>query len=232
MDPRYPPYMKDENGFCYITTPDLIALTHLTSWFGAVDKGGYAKAGTEPKPRWLGETVVCLASGPSLTIEDCEYVKAAQVRVITVNDTFKRASWADVFLAADHGWWQQHRHEIVDGPEWWTCSYEAIREYPELALFRTNLNTRNTGAKAIEMAIDFGASKVILLGFDCTLSKGIHWHGPHQRTSNPDDNIVVEWHAHFKTIAEYAKSKAVPIINCSRDTAIECFERAELEDVL
>lgn len=229
---RMPPYMKDAQGYCYITTWSLIEKPELTSWFGRVDTSGFAIPGTEPPGPWAGETAVCLASGPSLTGEDCDYVRQPGVRAITCNDTYRRASWADIALAADHGWWQQHMHEMPEGPERWTCSYAAVREFPELELFRTNLKTRNTGAKAIELAIHLGAKTVVLLGYDCSLKNGVHWHGLHERTTNPDEKIVGEWADHFQIMADYAKEKGVRIINCSRETALECFERLPLEEVI
>lgn len=224
--------MKDERGYCYITTLALLEKSELSTWYGQVDKQGFAVPGTEPTPRWDGRTVVCLASGPSLTGEDCELVRTSGLRTITTNDTFKRAPFADIMLAADHGWWQQHRHEIPDGPERWTCSYAAMREYEDLQLFRTNLPTRNTGAKAIELAIHLGAAQIILLGYDCSLKNGVHWHGLHERTTNPNEFIVGEWVGQFGLMAEFAKEKDVRVINCSRDTALECFERIPLEEVI
>jgi hypothetical protein len=229
---KLPPYMKDKTGYCYIATWDLLAKPELSTWFGAVDRQGFAVPGTEPPGRWHGLTVACLASGPSLTVGDCALVREAGVRTITCNDTIKRAPWADIALAADHGWWQQHMHEMPEGPERWTCSYAAVREFPELELFRTNLATRNTGAKAIELAIHLGAKRVVLLGYDCSLRHGIHWHGPHERTTNPDEKTIAGWVGHFELVAEFARTHDVQVLNCSRDTALECFERRPLEDVL
>lgn len=229
---KLPPYMKDAQGFCYVSTWELVEQPELTSWFGQVDGQGFAVPGSEPTPRWHGLTVACLASGPSLTAEDCFRVKDAGLRTITTNDTSKRAPWADIALAADHGWWQQHMHEMPPTPERWTCSYAAVREFPQLELFRTNLPTRNTGAKAIELAIHLGAAQVILLGFDCSLDNGVHWHGYHERTTNPDAAIVQDWVGHFEAAAQFAKDRGVRVVNCSRHTTLTCFERALLEEMV
>ncbi|HWI12242.1 MAG TPA: hypothetical protein VNU48_12990 [Burkholderiaceae bacterium] len=70
--------------------------------------------------RWPGATVVILASGPSLTVEQCEQVQvwcksaggaggagAEQMRrCIAINTTFRRAPWADVLYACDAPWWR------------------------------------------------------------------------------------------------------------------------------
>lgn len=229
---QLPPYMKDASGFCYITTLELLEREELTSWFGRVGADGLAVPGTEPDPPWRGATVACIASGPSLTPKDCAAVAAARVRTITTNDSVKAAAFADIALAADHGWWQQHMHEMPPGPQKWTCSYAAYREFPQLSLFRTNLPTRNTGAKAIELAIHLGATRVILLGFDCSLKAGVHWHGPHERTSNPEASLMPEWAGHFELMARFAQERGVEVINCSRDTALTCFPRVALEEAL
>lgn len=55
-----------------------------------------------------GRPVVCLASGPSLTTEDVEYVRGKAV-VIAVNDVARFAApWADVAVSVDSNWWTQH----------------------------------------------------------------------------------------------------------------------------
>jgi hypothetical protein len=54
-----------------------------------------------------GGTVVCLASGPSLTVEDVEYVRGRAV-VIAINDAIRIAPWADALHSSDQLWWARH----------------------------------------------------------------------------------------------------------------------------
>lgn len=60
-------------------------------------------------------TVVCVASGPSFTIEQAELIaearRAGRCRVIVVNDNWRRIP-ADVLYAADFKWWQTHFTEV------------------------------------------------------------------------------------------------------------------------
>jgi hypothetical protein len=67
-------------------------------------------------PEWVGETAAILASGPSLTREQCEAVRG-KAKVIAVNNQAidtdcdgvrvpAMAPWADVLYAADAKWWQ------------------------------------------------------------------------------------------------------------------------------
>lgn len=178
---------------------------------------------------WTGKTVACLASGPSLTAEDCDLVFKAGLPVVAVNDTWRIARDCDVIYAGDLQWWAQHAAEIDVEAERWTCSagaevYGCFR-FPVTGLY-------NSGQRAIQFAIWRGAAKVILLGYDCSLAAGVHWHGPHEKTKNPDKTRVQVWKGQFGALAESTKERGPRIINCSRATELDCFERADLEEVL
>src|SRR4051794_36846444 len=78
-------------------------------------------------PDWTGGSVVIIASGPSLTVADCETVRNWRVgtpgsRVIVINTSFRMAPWADVLYACDAGWWQEYGAEAraVFGGEFWS----------------------------------------------------------------------------------------------------------------
>lgn len=62
---------------------------------------------------WEGKTCVCIASGPSVTLQQLDLIKAARardaVRVIVVNDMYLVAPWADAMYFADKAWWEWHR---------------------------------------------------------------------------------------------------------------------------
>jgi hypothetical protein len=61
-----------------------------------------------PEPIFKGETVFCLASGPSLTQEVADRIKGH--RAIVVNGSCSRAPWADVLYFTDSGWFETGRH--------------------------------------------------------------------------------------------------------------------------
>lgn len=229
--PKLPPYMQDANGFCYATTPTLAANRSLTPWWGEVDAAGFA-GGVEPRRPWEGSTVVCIASGPSLTKEDCAAVERSRLRAIAANTSWKRAQFADILFAADQAWWQQNIHEKPTPAQWWTCSHAAAKEFDQLHLYVTREPHRNSGARSIDLALDLGAARILLLGFDCSLVDGVHWHGPHERTMNPDDQTLVKWRQDFDQVAERCERASVPVVNCSRKTALTCFPRAPLDGEL
>ena len=49
-DQKLPKYFKDASGFCYVATPALASLEHLTPWDGDIDAKGFATEAPAKKP--------------------------------------------------------------------------------------------------------------------------------------------------------------------------------------
>lgn len=228
---KLPPYLMDAEGYCYSTTYELALFPALTPWYGEADASGQAVLGSEPSPPWTGQTVVCVASGPSLTQEDCDAVKDTGLTTLVANDSWRRAEFAQVLFASDHGWWQQHTHEITVPAERWTDSVPAAQEFG-LHLYVTPRRPSSSGGRLIELAADLGAKRVLMIGYDCSLKAGSHWHGDHTRTGNPTEQTIGRWHSQFAAIAASLAAQGVEVLNCSRETALTCFARQPLEEAL
>lgn len=88
----------------------------------------------------------------------------------------------------------------------------------------------NSGAGAISLAVKAGASRVILLGYDCQKTGGmVHHHGDHPAGLG-NAGSMPKWPEQFKRLA--ASLEGVEVINCSRETALTAFPRGELESAL
>lgn len=178
---------------------------------------------------WDGMTVVCLASGPSLTESDVELVRrwreaAEDRRVIVTNNTFMLAPWADVLYAMDRAWWTTMQ------PEFAGERLTAVDNAPH-ARRSTSPKGGNSGSGAILLAAHRGAARVILLGYDCQTGPGgiRHWHGEHKK---PLGNAVSLPKFHGQFLADSRKIRGVEVINCSRATALDMYPRASLEEAL
>ena len=187
--------------------------------------------------QWQGEDVVCIASGPSLTVEQVEYVRG-KARVIAVNDNYKLAPWADAIYACDHRWWSCHidqaRHTQA---QLWSMDESACRDYGLRyvhAVRQDGFSTEagvichgtNSGYQAMNLAYQFGASRIILIGYDCQHTGGKrHWFGDHPKGWG-NANMVSRWLQSYNSVV-----CPIPIINCTLDTALS-FPMARLEDVL
>lgn len=91
----------------------------------------------------------------------------------------------------------------------------------------------NSGYQAINLAYLWGAKTIILLGLDCSKSPDgqAHWfgqHGPELTQQQPFDL----WQSNFPALAQDLKDHGVRVINCSRQTALTCFERMTLEEAM
>lgn len=83
------------------------------------------------------------------------------------------------------------------------------------------------------MAYLWGANTIILIGMDCSKAPDgkDHWfgqHGPELGQHQPYDL----WQSHFPALAQDLEKDGVRVINCSRQTALTCFERMTLKDAI
>lgn len=191
-------------------------------------------------PDWQGRKVVCIASGPSLTQQDCDLVQASALRhghlVIVTNTSFRLAPWADVLFAFDAKWWREYHSEVAlffNGRKL-TFAQSVVQEFDDIECLNRAPwfnNYGNSGACAIGLAIAGGADRIILLGYDCQVNGKSHWHGDHPHNW-ANCATIKRWPAQFKSLAMDAERDGVEIINVSRETSLKCFERMPLETVL
>lgn len=74
----------------------------------------------------------------------------------------------------------------------------------------------NSGFGAINLAAQFGASKIILVGFDMRIDLGVRWHPDHGAGSaNPDEFFVDMWRKHLDAAAPDLEARAIRVINAS-----------------
>jgi hypothetical protein len=189
-----------------------------------------------PVPRlWPNATVVCAGSGPSLTAADLKFCRGAG-RLIVVNDAYTLAPWADCLYAADDKWWKWHKgvpgfagmkYTIKPTRKPWpdlhtmkNTGHEGIETAPDG--LRTGFNS---GYQAIGMAVHFGASRIVLLGYDM---RGDHFFGSHRDKSRPPFAASI---AAFQSAVEPLAKLGVAIVNCTPGSAIKAFDRAALHEV-
>ena len=184
--------------------------------------------------RWHGKTVVCIASGPSLTAADCELVRQAALPAIVTNTSVRLAPWAEVLMGFDGAWWSKHAAELQDFKgQRVSCSNIAAKlgaqNLQDVLGFR---GFGNSGTAAISLAVLGRAARVVLLGFDCQHTGGqTHWHGDHPPGLGNAKGVAL-WPAKFDKAAQYAAKHGVAVVNASRATALTCFPRVALEDEL
>ncbi len=180
---------------------------------------------------------VCIASGPSLTAEDVELVRhwreASPDRfVIVANTTFRLVPWADAMFAMDDKWWKVNRAEVRE-----TFKGQAYCHIGESAKgYAVRFENRkrmclhgNSGAAILSYCATGSFERIIMLGYDCSVSKGSHWHGDHPKPLGNCGSLH-RWPKQFENVrAYYPKAN---IVNASRRTVLKCFSLVSLEDAL
>lgn len=196
-----------------------------------------------------GKTVVCLATGPSITQEQVDRVKG--LPAIAVNDAYLLAPWADVLYFADHKWYgwhckraefqsfagqkvsiQNHGLEVRDKTVLLLGKFFDSTK-PDVALSedpRILCTGSNSGYQALNIATLSGARKVVLLGYDCRDVDGkAHFFGAHPDGTKPGYPSIK---VHFQRAAKAAERMGIDVVNCSPGTNLDCFRLSRLEDEL
>jgi hypothetical protein len=174
----------------------------------------------------------CIASGPSLTAADCEIVRLRGIKTVAVNNSWEMAPFCDYIYAGDSKWWHVNFDKVTIPAEKWTCSDKAANRHK--IHYHIAAGPYNSGMRAIQLGVSKGFKNIALLGYDCSLKNGVHWHGPHtaEPLRNPDADKVRKWHDQFKRVSDNAKKQGVSIVNCSRYTELNCFDKMALEEAL
>jgi hypothetical protein len=192
---------------------------------------------------WPGGTIVCMASGPSLTQADADYCRGKADGVIVVNTTYQRAPWADALIASDVRWWQWHK----GCPDFAGLKY-ATSKHVKWSGVQILKNTGpkgleldpsglrhgiNTGYRAVNLAVHFGAKRILLLGYDMKRDDSPkrleHWHGDHPVPSRSHYPTFIKY---FHSIVEPLEAIGVEVLNCTPGSALDCFPMADLRCVL
>lgn len=189
-------------------------------------------------PDWSGETVVIVASGPSASKEGLTQL-VGKACFLAINESWRLCPWADVLYACDGDWWRHH----AGLPQFERLRLtQEKRAADEFGLGLVNLvkgfnrmmegpvgsigDGGNSGFQALNLAIQFGAARVLLVGFDMRIDRGEHWHGRHPAgLNNPRANNVQRW-----LNADWSVPAGVEVINCNPESALDAYPKMSFED--
>jgi hypothetical protein len=92
----------------------------------------------------------------------------------------------------------------------------------------------NSGFQAVNIAAQFGATRIMLIGFDMHSGGGLHWYGRNRwhSANNPSNANLMHWRDVFTAQAPHLKARGIEVVNASPDSALVCFERGSIEDTL
>lgn len=177
---------------------------------------------------------------------------------IGVNNAYQLgAEVVDVVFFGDSGWWLVHQKRLQKWPGLIMSCCPYFGSYPDKRVYympkdrahTQGISTRpgvvawnhNSGAAAINLAVQFGAKRIRLLGFDMQMLHPIysHWHGAHvsmkRKLHNNAPLQKVPFARHLRGFAQIAKDAerlGIEILNVNSASVIPVFPQVTLAEAL
>lgn len=178
--------------------------------------------------------------------------------VIAIKECVEICPWADVVYGCDPAWWQFRGGLPKFGGlkvTWEGSSLPQYQDIKRVALDKSQdkiypVERRqyqmifdrpgtvggggNSGFQAVNLAVQFGARKLLLVGFDMHDRSGVHWYGRNSwaRGGNPDESCFVRWRRDFDRAAIDLEMQGVEVINVAPHSALTCFPRGTVEKTI
>jgi hypothetical protein len=200
-----------------------------------------------PWPDWTGQTVAIVASGPSAKAADPGQLNG-RIPVLAIKRSWELVPFCEAIYGCDAGWWLH-----VNGlPEYagLKLSYDrtAIDAY---GLKRVSIPDKGTGAlrfaetgvvgsagnsgfQALNLAAQWGAKRILLVGFDMHDKGGVHWYGRNtgQRMSNPDEQNFRRWRVAFTAAAPVLTARGIEVVDAAPKGALTAFRKRTIAEAL
>ncbi len=203
----------------------------------------------QPWPDWSGQTAVVVATGPSAADIDLEIAKG-KARFLAIKDGWRLCPWTDALYGCDHHWWEANKG--VSAFQGVRIAYDktTVGRWPEIRFLKVDIASPNdhrmlfgqigtvgwggnSGFHAINLAAQFGAKRIILVGFDMRVDHGKHFFGPHKYSGNrPNEKTVAMWRGILDATAPTLAARGIEVINCSSGSALKAFPKKTFEAAL
>jgi hypothetical protein len=199
-------------------------------------------------PRWNdGRTVIVAAPGPSLTEEVAERCKGHTC--LAVKEAYRLIPWADVCYGCDAKFWLRNEGCQDFAGERWASHGNEISDNKLDVAQRYGLRlvqgvggpgfSLNSGAihyggssgfQAINLTILFGATRIVLVGFDMKARDGKRYFFGNHPTS-----VAAPHYGGNLWRFDWAAKRLPPhitILNATPGSALKCFPRMSLDEAL
>lgn len=197
-------------------------------------------------PQWKYERCYIVGGGPSVRLFDAERLRGK--RVIGINEAgLSVVPWCDILFWSDKRWleWNRdrlylhtgqfraHRHTgVVPGAahvRFRSCSLSKSLDY---------VGGHDSGSSCINLAYLLGCSEIVLLGFECRDLPEDRWqegnfHNMHLAPPVPGqrENRFLPAHramaSELRLVADWVR-----VMNATPDSALDCWEKVDMESVL
>ena len=200
-------------------------------------------------PDWRGAPAVIVGTGPGAAIEPLEAARG-RAKVFAIKSTWRLAPWADALYGCDRSWWVANLgvpefKGLKFSPSPAVCSvYKDVTKVRlkaraqiltgEIGTIGCGLRSGggHSGFQAINLAIQFGARRVLLVGFDMTLENGAHWSNDYRGVAQPDAARVESWRVALDACAGQFRDLGIDVVNCTMASALKAYPKMRLNEAL
>lgn len=175
------------------------------------------------------EPALIVGCGPSAAAVDLEQFQ--DHLVIAINEAWRLCPWADVLYGTDDAWWDAGRGDGFAGLN--VRGSDLRIEGDEISFDPAFIGSGGTGAfQALNLAVQWGVKSIGLIGVDCRLDLGEHWHerSPVQRAAL-SQSAVDRWIKAFDGAAPVLAAAGVEVVNYSGVSALTGFRKEPLPEV-
>jgi hypothetical protein len=192
-------------------------------------------------------TVVCVGTGPSLTLGQIRTAQAKGYRLFGCNNAYQVAP-LEVLYAVNLEWWSHYWPEVSGLPcEKWTTNREAAdcyglnwvaeRNAPGLSTDPDVIHHgHGSGYSLVSLAHKLGASRILLLGYDLKYAPDYnaaerdpgstprHFFGEYPESMRHWPSVKVQAGVHVQLVELYRsiyEQGLVELINCTPGSALE-----------
>lgn len=185
-----------------------------------------------------------VAPGPSLNPEIAHRVSGSGYRVIVCQDAYRLLPDADILYGCDAKWWNAHNGTDFAGEKWSSHNDRQLSDNKLEVAKRYDLNLvngkpgqgfstnpkyihygDNSGFQSVNLAILFGSTEIVLVGFDMRITDKSHFFGDHPSTLHQRNE--------YASLAKMFKPlDGVKIVNATPGSAIKCYPMVALNEVI
>lgn len=198
-------------------------------------------------PDWTGRAVAIIASGPSAKIAGVEHLQG-RITTLAIKRNVELAPWSEAVYGCDFPWWRSVRGlPDFDG---WRFAYDARAcdqfgvqavKIPDPKCDRLLFGETgavgaggNSGFQATNLAVQFGAKRILLIGFDATDRGGVHWYGRNGWAggNNPSEHNFRRWKTALEAAEPDLRARGVEVVNASLQSAIQAYRKVGVTETL
>ena len=205
-----------------------------------------------------GKTVVCIGTGPSLTLEQIATARAKGFVLAGCNNVALDVPDLAVLYGCNYEWWMHYWYSVKDhAAQKWSTNWEAHERFgvnwiaekdaPGLSTDPSVIHHgHGSGYSLVNLVYLMGAARIVLLGYDLKYNASYegkgrvigptprHYFGEYPTLLQHWPSVCVKGGVHFDLVRRYgevARQGLVEIVNCTPDSAIDCFPRVAIDSL-